>query len=366
MSPPELAVEATGLTKQYKETLALDGVDLAVPRGTVHGLLGPNGAGKTTAVRILTTLTRMDGGQARAAGFDVRTQPRQVRQHIGLTGQQTAVDDLLTAHQNLTMFGRLFRLNKADAVQRANELLAQFSLAHAADRPPKKFSGGMRRRLDLAASMILAPPILFLDEPTTGLDPAGRREVWQAIRDLADRGTTVLLTTHYLDEADQLCDRISVIDLGRNLIEDTPAGLKRRIGDERLEIAVSDPDQLEPVAQLVTQVTGSEVSVEEGAARVNVPVADGVRALTDVAAEIRAQNLEVADIGLRRPTLDEAFLHLTGRPATDVSANNGQHPPPRDTTATDDQLTTTNNPKASGTAGRTPTDDSRRGKETIR
>ena len=317
----DYAVAATGLTKRYGDKTALSGVDLAVPRGTVHGLLGPNGAGKTTTVRILTTLTRTDAGDAVVAGYNVRTQPRQVRSKIGLTGQQTAVDDLLTAHQNLTMFGRLFRLDKQSAARRATELLAQFGLDDAADRQPKKFSGGMRRRLDLAASMILAPQVLFLDEPTTGLDPAGRREVWQVIRDLSARGTTVLLTTHYLDEADKLCDRISVIDEGRNFIEDTPAGLKRRIGDERLEIA-ADPADLADITALVERVAGAEPTVDAAAGTVSVPVTHGVRALTDVAAELHAKDLQVADIGLRRPTLDEAFLHLTdhhGAPAQEAN-----------------------------------------------
>lgn len=309
--PLPLAVEASSLTKQYKDALALDGVDLAVPRGAVHGLLGPNGAGKTTAVRILTTLTRPDAGTARVAGYDVTGQARQVRRAIGLTGQQTAVDDLLSARQNLTMFGRLFRLDKAAARRRADELLEVFSLSEAAERTPKKFSGGMRRRLDLAASMILAPQVLFLDEPTTGLDPAGRREVWHAVRDLAAHGTTVLLTTHYLDEADQLCDRISVINHGKNFIEDTPAGLKRRIGDERLEVTVTDAESLAEVAELVRRVTGAAAVVDERAATVTAPVPDGVGALTAVAAEIRARAVVVADIGLRRPTLDEAFVHLT-------------------------------------------------------
>lgn len=310
--PSESAVEAEGLVKTYKEKVALDGVDLAVPSGTVHGLLGPNGAGKTTAVRILATLTIPDGGRARVAGHDVVSQPRQVRRSIGLTGQQTAVDDLMTARQNLTMFGRLFRLPKAQARRRAEELLELFSLEEAADRSPKKFSGGMRRRLDLAASMILAPQVLFLDEPTTGLDPAGRREVWEAVENLAAQGTTVLLTTHYLDEADKLCDRISVIDHGRNFVEDTPAGLKRRIGEERLEVVAADPAELNRLAELVGRVAGVEVSADASASRVSVPVPDGVAALTTAAAEIRTQGLEIADIGLRRPTLDEAFLHLTG------------------------------------------------------
>ena len=309
------AVQARGLVKRYKNKLALDGVDLVVPRGAVHGLLGPNGAGKTTTVRILATLTDADGGEASVAGYDVAAQPREVRRRIGLTGQQTAVDDLMTARQNLTMFGRLFRLSKTDAQRRADELLEVFGLAEAASRSPKKFSGGMRRRLDLAASMILAPEVLFLDEPTTGLDPAGRREVWEAVQNLAAQGTTVLLTTHYLDEADKLCDRISVIDHGRNFIEDTPAGLKKRIGDERLEVVVSDLEELKRLGELVARTLDAEPALDEAEARLSVPVPEGVAALTAVAAEIRAQGVEVADIGLRRPTLDEAFLHLTSAPA---------------------------------------------------
>ncbi|WP_190394812.1 ATP-binding cassette domain-containing protein [Nocardiopsis deserti] len=317
MRPSEPAVTTSGLTKRYGEKLALDGVDLAVPRGSVHGLLGPNGAGKTTTVRILATLTRGDAGKASVAGYDVRAQPREVRASIGLVGQQTAVDDLLSARQNLTTFGRLFRLDKAAARRRADELLELFGLADAAKSSPGTFSGGMRRRLDLAASMILAPDVLFLDEPTTGLDPAGRREVWQAVRELAAQGTTVLLTTHYLDEADQLCDRISVVDGGRNLVDDTPAGLKRRIGDERLEVAVADPDALPQVAEIVGRVAGVDVALAEGS--ISVPVADGVRALTEVAAEVRQRGLEIEDIGLRRPTLDEAFLHLTARLAEETA-----------------------------------------------
>ncbi|WDZ89113.1 ATP-binding cassette domain-containing protein [Nocardiopsis sp. HUAS JQ3] len=317
MRPSEPAVLTSGLTKRYGERPALDGVDLTVPRGSVHGLLGPNGAGKTTAVRVLATLTRGDAGKAAVAGYDVRTQPREVRASIGLVGQRTAVDDLLSARQNLTTFGRLFRLDKAAARRRADELLDLFGLAEAAKDSPGTFSGGMRRRLDLAAGMILAPDVLFLDEPTTGLDPAGRREVWHAVRGLSEQGTTVLLTTHYLDEADQLCDRISVIHEGRNFVDDTPAGLKRRIGDERLDVAVANPDALPRVAEVVGRVVGVDVALTGGS--ISVPVADGVRALTEVAAEVRRRGLEIADIGLRRPTLDEAFLHLTARLAEETA-----------------------------------------------
>jgi ABC-2 type transport system ATP-binding protein len=315
----EHAVRAEGLQKRYGETRALDGFELAVPYGMVYGLLGPNGAGKTTAVRILSTLVRLDGGRAEVAGHDVRRQARQVRRRIGLTGQQTAVDDAISARQNLVMFGRLFHVGRAAASRRADELLAQFGLADAADKSPKKFSGGMRRRLDVASSMILAPEVLFLDEPTTGLDPAGRREVWQAVKDLTKTGTTVLLTTHYLDEADQLCDRIGVIDHGQNVVEDTPDGLKRRIGNERLEIVATDPGDLPAVAELANKAASDhrEATVDEVGLAVSVSVADGVRALTEVAAELRDRGIVVADLGLRRPTLDEAFLQLTGKHASE-------------------------------------------------
>jgi ABC-2 type transport system ATP-binding protein len=246
-----------------------------------------------------------------------------VRRHIGLTGQQTAVDDVLTARQNLTMFGRLFRVRKADAAKRADELLAQFGLADAASRPVKGFSGGMRRRLDVAASMILAPEVLFLDEPTTGLDPVGRGEVWKAIRDLASGGTTVLLTTHYLDEADRLCDRIGVIDHGQNIAEDTPTGLKRRIGNDRLEIVATEGMDLPRIADLARKVgaDGHEAATDEESLTVSVLVTDGVPALTDVAAQLRSDGISVADVGLRRPTLDEAFLQLTNQlPAKENAA----------------------------------------------
>lgn len=314
----DFAVRTTGLQKRYKKTLALDGLDLAVPYGMVYGLLGPNGAGKTTAVRILCTLIRPDGGTAEVAGFDVTRHPRRVRLRIGLTGQQTAVDDAISAEQNLVLFGRLFHIGPTAARRRAAELLEQFGLSEAAKLSPKKFSGGMRRRLDLASSMVLAPKVLFLDEPTTGPDPAGRREVWQVIRELAAAGTTVLLTTHYLDEADQLRDRIGVIDHGRNVVEDTPAGLKRRIGNEQLEIVATHPDDLPAVAELAERVarSGARVSVDEESTTVSVAVGDGVGALTDVATALRDKDIAVADLGLRRPTLDEAFLELTGHRTT--------------------------------------------------
>ena len=315
MGGSDHTVLAEGLQKRYGDTHALAGLDLAIGRGAVYGLLGPNGAGKTTAVRILATLTRPDSGRANVAGIDVVREPRLVRRRIGLTGQQTAVDEVLSARQNLTMFGRLFRLNKSTARERAAELLAQFGLKDSADRPVKSFSGGMRRRLDVAASMILAPDVLFLDEPTTGLDPVGRGEVWQAIRDLASTGTTVLLTTHYLDEADRLCDRIGVVDHGRNIVEDTPDALKRRIGNDHLEIMATEHADVGRIAELARKVglDGHEVSTDEESLTVSVLVEDGVPALTEAAAQLRTEEIQVADIGLRRPTLDEAFLQLTGQ-----------------------------------------------------
>ncbi|WP_199044273.1 ATP-binding cassette domain-containing protein [Glycomyces salinus] len=307
---PTTTVEAEGLGKRYKDTTALEDFDLSVESGNVLGLLGPNGAGKTTTVRILTTLLRFDTGRARVAGHDIATQGRQVRRRIGLTGQQTAVDEMLTARQNLVLFGKLFRLTKAQARERAEVLLDQFGLSEAADRQAKKFSGGMKRRLDLAASMILAPQVLFLDEPTTGLDPAGRREVWDAVSGLAADGTTVLLTTHYLDEADRLCDRIVVIDHGRRVVEDTPAGLKRRMGADRLELVAADPADLDALRGILEPLADGEIAADETAGSVSAPVAEPVAALTTAATAIRDKRIEVADLGLRRPTLDEAFLEL--------------------------------------------------------
>ena len=311
----EYSVLAEGLIKRYGEKRALDGLDLAIARGSVFGLLGPNGAGKTTAVRILSTLVRMDGGRASVGGFDVQTQARQVRRRIGLTGQNAAVDEILGARQNLVMFGRLFHLDGRAAKRRADELLEQFGLTDAAGASPKTFSGGMRRRLDLAASMILAPQVLFLDEPTTGLDPRGRSEVWDSIRALAAGGTTVLLTTHYLDEADKLSDRIALIDRGRAVTDDTPAGLKRAIGGDRLEILLVDRADLAAVAELVARVCGdAEPQVDDGELRVHAAVTDRVGALTEAARTLQDRGIGVRDIGLRGPTLDEVFLRLTGHP----------------------------------------------------
>ncbi|MEU8605505.1 ATP-binding cassette domain-containing protein [Streptomyces parvulus] len=306
------AVRAEGLEKRYGGKPALDGFDLAVREGTVHGLLGPNGAGKTTAVRILSTLVKLDGGRAEVAGLDVARQPREVRARIGLTGQYAAVDEVLTGRQNLEMFGRLFHLGGRRARARAVELLDRFDLTAAADLGVGKYSGGMRRRLDLAASMILAPSVLFLDEPTTGLDPRSRGEVWDSVRALVAGGTTVLLTTQYLEEADRLASRITVIDQGRSIADDTPDGLKDLVGGDRVEVVVAERAELPRVVKVVARVCEGEPEADEEALRVHAPVTDRVAALTEVARTLQDEGVAVEDIGLRRPSLDDVFLRLTG------------------------------------------------------
>ena len=301
-----------GLRKRYGDKPALDGVDLTVEPGTVCGLLGPNGAGKTTAVRILTTLLRPDGGRAEVAGHDVVRRPDLVRANIGLVGQQAAVDEALSARQNLELFGRLYHLSRPDARARAGELLDRFDLADTGDKAVKRFSGGMRRRLDLAASLILAPRVLFLDEPTTGLDPRGRNEVWAAVRALVATGTTVLLTTQYLDEADQLAGHIVVVDHGRVIAAGSPTDLKSTLGGDRLDVVLHDVADLPRAAEVVRAVASAEPETDQDARRVGAPVADRVDALTEATRALRESGVAVADIGLRRPTLDEVFLHLTG------------------------------------------------------
>ncbi|GAA3959875.1 daunorubicin resistance protein DrrA family ABC transporter ATP-binding protein [Actinomadura viridis] len=318
------AIVAEGLRKRYGGTKALDGIDLTVPAGTVHGLLGPNGAGKTTAVRILTTLTRPSEGRARVAGHDVATEAVQVRSRIGLVGQHAAVDEVLDGRRNLVMFGRLYHLDARTARRRADELLERFRLGDAGDRPVGRYSGGMRRRLDLAASMILAPPVLFLDEPTTGLDPRSRIEMWEEVRALVDGGTTVLLTTQYLDEADRLADGVSVIDHGRVIAGGTPERLKSELGGDRLDVVVREAADLPRATQIVARVAGGEPECDPDALRVGAAVTDRVGALTEAVRALDEAGLAVADIGLRRPTLDEVFLHLTGRrPAEDDAGETG-------------------------------------------
>ncbi len=301
-----------GLRKRYGDKAALDGVDLSVAAGTVCGLLGPNGAGKTTAVRVLATLLRADGGHAEVAGFDVAREPDRVRASIGLVGQHAAVDEALSARQNLELFGRLYHLSGAAARTRAGELLGRFDLAGTGSKPVVRFSGGMRRRLDLAASLILAPRVLFLDEPTTGLDPRGRTEVWAAVRALVAEGTTVLLTTQYLDEADQLADRISVLDNGRVIAEGTPSALKSDLGGDRLDVVLHDAADLERASALLRAVASEAPETDPDTRRVSAPVADRVSALTEATRALHESGVAVADVALRRPTLDEVFLHLTG------------------------------------------------------
>ncbi|WP_432957826.1 ATP-binding cassette domain-containing protein [Micromonospora haikouensis] len=307
------AIAAEGLRKRYGDTSALDGFDLRVRPGTVCGLLGPNGAGKTTAVRILSTLLRHDAGRAEVAGFDVARRPDQVRCRIGLVGQRVAVDEVLSGHENLVIFGRLCHLGARRARQRAGELLDRFGLADAGGKPVKAYSGGMRRRLDLAAGMILAPAVLFLDEPTTGLDPRSRNEVWEAVRELVRAGTTVLLTTQYLDEADRLADRISVLDSGRVIAEGTPDDLKARLGGDRIDLVVRDAADLAAAGAQLGRVAGGEPEIDPDRRLVSVRVEHRAGALTEVLRALDAAGVAVEDVALRRPTLDEVFLHLTGR-----------------------------------------------------
>jgi ABC-2 type transport system ATP-binding protein len=308
----ELAVHARGLRKHYGDTEALAGVDLTVPEEGVCGLLGPNGAGKTTAVRILTTLARFEEGHATVAGADVRREPALVRARMGLVGQSTAVDEVLSGRQNLTMFGRLYHLHPRAARRRADELLDQFALADTGNKPVSQYSGGMRRRLDLAASLILAPPVLFLDEPTTGLDPRGRNEVWQSIRELVAGGTSVLLTTQYLEEADQLADQVSVIDEGRVIAAGTPAELKARLGGDHIDVVVRDAGQLDAAAEILARLAGGQVERDPDKRLVSAPVREPMTALTETVRALGDAHIEAEDIALRRPTLDEVFLHLTG------------------------------------------------------
>ncbi|MFE6385853.1 ATP-binding cassette domain-containing protein [Nocardiopsis dassonvillei] len=306
------AITARGLGKRYGRSWALRGFDLDVPAGSVCGLLGPNGAGKTTAVRVLATLLRADEGTARVAGYDVASQGDAVRRSIGLVGQNAAVDEVLSGRQNLEMFGRLYHLGARRAAARADELLERFRLADTGRKPVSAYSGGMRRRLDLAASMILSPPVLFLDEPTVGLDPRGRNEVWNAVRALVAGDTTVLLTTQYLEEADQLADRISVVDSGRVVAEGTPEELKSQLGGDRLDVVLHDVAALDRAAALIGRVSGERPEVEADARRIGVGVRNRVVALTEVVRALEEEGIEVEDVALRRPTLDEVFLHLTG------------------------------------------------------
>jgi ABC-2 type transport system ATP-binding protein len=310
----ELMIEAAGLRKRFGQTVALDGLDVEVPAGAILGVLGPNGAGKTTAVRILTTLTLPDGGSARVAGYDVVHEASSVRRQIGVTAQDATLDNVLTGRQNLALVGRLSGLRRREARGRASELLAQFELADAADRLLKDYSGGMRRRLDLAASLITRPPVLFLDEPTTGLDPTSRVRMWRIIRERAAAGTTLLLTTQYLDEADELADRILVIDHGRAIADGPAVELKRQTGGARLELSLTTPNA-HAVSALAPFVAG-EVQVSRDGRRLRAPLDDGAAGIaTTIVRVLDRARIAVDDMQVHQPSLDDVFFALTGHPA---------------------------------------------------
>ncbi len=333
MATQRPAILVEGLEKRFGTNYALRGLDLVVEKGTVLGLLGPNGAGKTTAVRILATLLKPDAGRAEVAGFDVVTQADALRSHIGLTGQYAAVDEYLTGWENLEMVGRLYHLPKRQARQRADELLARFDLVDAASRIVKTYSGGMRRRLDLAASLIIAPPVLFLDEPTTGLDPRSRLAMWDVIGELVAGGTTLLLTTQYMEEADQLANRIAVIDHGRVIAEGTADELKAQIGGERLAITVSRGSNFENARRTLVPYADGEIHVDAERRTILVPVTNGARLLADVVRDLDAAAVRLDDFGLRRPTLDDVFLTLTGHAAEAEAEADGAHDKPTRTSA---------------------------------
>lgn len=319
-------IRATGLVKRYKNVEALSGLDLEVPEGKVLGLLGPNGAGKTTAVRVLATLLKPDGGSAEVAGVDVLADPMGVKSRIGLSGQYAAVDENLTGYENLEMVGRLYGLGRARSRERAHELLERFGLTEAGGRPSKTYSGGMRRRLDLAGALVAEPPVLILDEPTTGLDVRSRQQMWEVIRELVASGATLLLTTQYLEEADKLADDIVVIDHGKAIARGTADELKSRTGGERIEVVLADAGQHETARRILAEVAVGEVQTEDHGRALTVAVSSGAGALLRVLQGFEAEQVGVLDVGLRRPTLDDVFLTLTGH-ATEESGQPGQPAP---------------------------------------
>ncbi|MGW7085531.1 ATP-binding cassette domain-containing protein [Streptomyces sp. NPDC054871] len=318
------AIYAEGLVKTFDDVRALDGVDLDVPEGTVLGLLGPNGAGKTTAVRCLTTLLTPDSGRAVVAGIDVLKHPNEVRRSIGLSGQFAAVDEYLTGRENLQMVGQLYQMKAKEAKARAGELLDRFNLADAADRPSKTYSGGMRRRLDLAAALVVSPPVMFMDEPTTGLDPRNRQQLWEVIQELVSGGTTLLLTTQYLEEADHLAHDICVVDHGRVIARGTSDQLKAQTGGERVEVVVHEREHITSATEVLRGFGKGEVAVENHTRKLTVPVAGGAKLLAEVIRELDARGVEIDDIGLRRPTLDDVFISLTGHVAEVANGENGE------------------------------------------
>lgn len=314
------AVVAEHLVKTYDKgkVRALDDLNLEVETGTVLGILGPNGAGKTTTVRILATLLRPDSGRASVNGIDVIKEPDEVRKVIGLSGQYAAVDEILTGYDNLVMFGKLYHLSNSAAIKRADELLERFALTDAGKRPIKTYSGGMRRRLDLAASLIVKPKVLFLDEPTTGLDPRGRQDMWSIIKELVSDGTTLLLTTQYLEEADQLADEIAVIDTGKVIARGTSDQLKRQIGGEHLEVVVATKDVAKAM-EIIEKISGNKPKLDEGLNSISAPVSTGTAALIEVINGLTAAGINPLDLGLKRPSLDDVFLALTGHKAEEIN-----------------------------------------------
>jgi ABC-2 type transport system ATP-binding protein len=311
----DLAIQVEGLRKRYKQHEALGGIDLSVRTGSVLGLLGPNGAGKTTAVRVLATLLRPDGGQAVVAGFDVVKQPQEVRRRIGLAGQNAAVDELLTGRENLVLLGVLLHLGKAGAQSRAKELLERFDLVEAADRPVRTYSGGMRRRLDLASCLIANPAVLFLDEPTTGLDPASRQSLWHTVRGLVADGMTVLLTTQYLEEADFLADQVVVINSGKVIADGTPDELKRKVGQERLEVVVARSNTVAAAVAVLAPIAVDQPTSDAAKGAISLELRDGMDGIAAAAVALKEAGIEVADFALRRPTLDDVFFNLVGHRA---------------------------------------------------